>query len=145
MKKFLALLLIAIVACSTVSVIEEEEEFDFEKLPDWVKKGWSTLLSTFKKVVQYLKDNGLWEPLVNLLKDSGKVAAKELCLKVYDQEFCDELLGSLVKKAENGEVVLKSIFGWIRKAFKSVKSFFQRHKAIFQWVWNGVKLVKKFI
>ena len=100
MKKFLAILLIAIVACSTVSVVEEEE-FDFEKLPDWVKKGWSTLLKTFKKVVQFLKDSGLWEPLVKLLKESGKVAAKELCLKVYDEEFCDELLGSLVKKTEN--------------------------------------------
>ena len=109
MKKFLAILLIAIVACSTVSVVEEEE-FDLEKLPDWVKKGWSTLLKTFEKVVKFLKESGLWDPLVKLLKDVGKVAAKELCLKVYDEEFCEELIGGLVKKVENGEIVLKSIW-----------------------------------
>ena len=119
MKKFLAILLIAIVACSTVSVVEEEE-FDLEKLPDWVKKGWSTLLKTFKKVVQFLKDNGLWDPLVKLLKESGKVAAKELCLKVYDEEFCDELLGSLLKKAENGEVELKSLRSWFKNFIKNI-------------------------
>ena len=125
MKKFLAILLIAIVACSTVSVVEEEE-FDLEKLPDWIKKGWSTLLKTFKKVVQFLKDNGLWDPLVKLLKESGKVAAKELCLKVYDEEFCDELLGSLLKKVEDGEVVLKSLGSWIKNAYERVKINNQR-------------------
>ena len=106
MKKFLAILLIAIVACSTVSAVEEQK-FDLEKLPDWVKKGWSTLLKTFKKVFEFLKESGVWDPLVKLLKETGLVVPKELCLKVYDEEFCDELLGSLVKKTENGEVVLK--------------------------------------
>ena len=129
MKKFLAILLIAIVACSTVSVVEEEE-FDLEKLPDWVKKGWSTLLKTFKKVVQFLKDNGLWDPLVELLKDAGKVAAKGLCLKVYDEEFCDELLGSLLKKVEDGEVVLKSIWSWFGKMFNKLIQYFVSHKEV---------------
>ena len=108
MKKFLAILLIAIVACSNVSVVEEEE-FDLEKLPEWIKKGWSTLLKTFKKVVEFLKESGLWDPLVKLLKDKGLETAKKLCLKVYDEEFCDELVGSLVKKVEDGEVVLNSM------------------------------------
>ena len=108
MKKFLAILLIAIVACSTASVIEEKE-IDLEKLPDWVVKGWSKILETFKKVVEFLKENGLWDQIVSLLKDAGKVAAKKLCLKVYDEEFCDELIGSLLDKEKNGEVVLKDV------------------------------------
>ena len=140
MKKFLAILLIAIVACSTVSVVEEEE-FDLEKLPDWVKKGWSTLLKTFKKVVQFLKDNGLWDPLVKLLKESGKVAAKELCLKVYDEEFCDELLGSLVKKTENGEVVLKGLFKWGKKIFNKIKNFYQKHKKLIDAIIGVGKII----
>ena len=138
MKKILAILLIAIVACSTASVVEEEE-FDLEKLPDWVKKGWSTLLKTFKKVVQFLKDNGLWDPLVKLLKESGKVAAKELCLKVYDEEFCDELLGSLVKKSEDGEVVLKSFWSWLGNLFTKIKNFYYENKAIIDGVIKGVQ------
>ena len=108
MKKFLAILLIAIVACSTASVIEEKE-IDLEKLPDWVVKGWSKILETFKKVVEFLKETGLWDQIVSLLKDAGKVAAKKLCLKVYDEEFCDELIGSLLDKEKNGEVVLKDV------------------------------------
>ena len=140
MKKILAILLIALVACSTASVVEEEE-FDLEKLPDWVKKGWSTLLKTFKKVVQFLKDNGLWDPLVKLLKESGKVAAKELCLKVYDEEFCDELLGSLVKKTENGEVVLKGFFKWAKKIFNKVKSFYQKHKKLIDGIIGVGKII----
>ena len=115
MKKFLAILLIAIVACSTVSVVEEEE-FDLEKLPEWIKKGWSTILKTFKKVVEFLKESGLWDPLVKLLKDKGLPTAKGLCLKVYDEEFCDELVGSLVKKVEDGEVVLKGLLKKIKLA-----------------------------
>ena len=119
MKKLLAILLIAIVACSTASAAEEEE-FGLDRLLDGFKNGWSTLLKTFKKVVQFLKDNGLWDPLVELLKDAGKVAAKGLCLKVYDEEFCDELLGSLLKKVEDGEVVLKSFWSWLKTALEIV-------------------------
>ena len=112
MKKFLAILLIAIVACSTASVIEEKE-IDLEKLPDWIVKGWSKILETFKKVVEFLKENGLWDQIVSLLKDAGKVAAEKLCLKVYDKEFCDELISSLLNKEKKGEIVLKNIGGVI--------------------------------
>ena len=130
MKKFLAILLIAIVACSTVSVVEEDE-FNLEKLPEWIKKGWSTILKTFEKVVKFLKESGLWDPLVALLKDVGKVAAKGLCLKVYDEEFCEELLGSLLKKVENGEVRLNLPVSdpfWMKRIID----------AILQW-WNNRK------
>ena len=45
MKKLLAILLIAIVACSTASAAEEEE-FGLDRLLDGFKNGWSTLLKT---------------------------------------------------------------------------------------------------
>ena len=110
MKKFLAILLIAIVACSTVSVGEEGKKFNLDKLPDWIKKNLSTLLKAFEKVVKFLRDSGLWDPIVKFLKEAGLVVPKELCLKVFDEEFCDELVGSPLKKSEDGEVVLK--FPW---------------------------------
>ena len=116
MKKLLAILLIAIVACSTASVVEEKK-FD---LPEWVNKVWSKLLKAFKKVVEYLKENGLLDPIVKLLKGIGLVVPKELCLKVYDGEFCDELLGGLFKEPEDGEVVLKSFWSWVKTALEIV-------------------------
>ena len=115
MKKFLAILLIAIVACSTVSVVDEG------KLPEDVKNALSTVLKTLKKVVQFLKNSGYLDPVVKFLKSTGLVVPKELCLKVFDEESCDELFGSLLQKSEDGELVLNSK---IRIALKVIKYAF---------------------
>ena len=103
MKKFLAILLIAIVACSSVSVVEEEE-YELE-LPSWLKKGWSKVKEYIKKVIIMLKGSGYWDLIVDYLKTKGKEYAKKFCLKWYDEEFCDELIGDFLNKA--GEVILK--------------------------------------
>ena len=80
MKKFLAILLIAIVACSNVSVVEEEE-FDLEKIT-----------GTVKEVVAWLKKNGLWDPLMNTLKTAGKVAAFAFCTRYAPANVCSLIL-----------------------------------------------------
>ena len=80
MKKFLAILLIAIVACSNVSVVEEEE-FDLEKIT-----------GTVKEVVAWLKKNGLWDPLMNTLKTAGKVAAFAFCTRYADASLCQTIV-----------------------------------------------------
>ena len=97
MKKFLVILLIAIVACSSVSVVEEEE-FDLE-LPNWLKNGWSKVKEYVKKVIIMLKGSGYWDLIVDYLKTKGKEYAKKFCLKWYDEEFCDELIGDFLNKA----------------------------------------------
>ena len=109
MKKFLVILLIAVVACSTISVADQE--VDLQKVPDWIKNGWAKLKSAFKKVVTFLKDNGLWDPLVKVFAQYGKKFAKDMCMKAYDDEkFCDELVNQALPKVDaNGEVQLKSI------------------------------------
>ena len=109
MKKFLVILLIAVVACSTISVADQE--VDLQKVPDWIKNGWAKLKSAFKKVVTFLKENGLWDPLVKVFAQYGKKFAKDMCMKAYDDEkFCDELVNQALPKVdENGEVQLKSI------------------------------------
>ena len=53
MKKFLAILLIAIVACTTEPAVEEKV-FDFKAL--------------FQKAVELLKSTDLWEKAMNLLQ-----------------------------------------------------------------------------
>ena len=100
MKKFLAILLIAIVACSTVPE---------ENLPETIKNRLDKLLKSFKKAVEALKDSGLLSKIGEFLKSLGLVVPKELCLKVFDEELCDEFLGNLPQK--DGEVVLK--FPWV--------------------------------
>ena len=109
MKKFLVILLIAVVACSTISVADQE--VDLQKVPDWIKNGWAKLKSAFKKVVTFLKENGLWDPLVKVFAQYGKKFAKDMCMKAYDDEkFCDELVNQALPKVDaNGEVQLKSI------------------------------------
>ena len=101
MKKFLAILLIAIVACSTASVIEEKE-IDLEKLPAWIKKGWSKVLDSFKKVFQLLKQSGIWDRILSILKSAGRSAAQSLCLKLFDLELCDELINGVFIKIVKG-------------------------------------------
>ena len=77
MKKFLAILLIAIVACSEVSVIEEEE-FDLESF-----KG------AIQNAIAWLKNHGLWDPILNLLKTAGKAAAYALCTNYVKSNVCN--------------------------------------------------------
>ena len=70
MKKFLAILLIAIIACETVEQKELEEA---------LKNVWDLL----KK----LKAEGKLDPIINALKTAGKIAAEALCC-TYAPEFC---------------------------------------------------------
>ena len=144
MKKFLAILLIAIIACSTASVVEEEE-FELEQLPDWLKNGWSTLLNVAKKVVQFLKDQGLWDQVATLLKNV-LVKVEELCPKVLDEELCGVLVGGLVKTTENGEVVLKGLFSWVGRVFRGVRDFFRKHRKIIRIITAvGKTLIKRWV
>ena len=137
MKKFLAILLIAIVACSTVSADEEGKKFDLEKLPENIKNALNTISKPFKKIFQFLKNSGFWDPIANFLKTTGLVVPKELCLKVFDEEFCDELLSGLLQKAGDGEVVLK--FPWVVviagvKYFVEAVSFAEAVLTVLRWL-----------
>ena len=70
------------------------------------------------KIFQFLKNSGFWDSIANFLKTTGLVVPKELCLKVYDEEFCDELLSGLLQKAGDGEVVLKD---WAKYVIKAIE------------------------
>ena len=83
MKKFLAFLLIAIVACTTV------EDLTFES---W----WSKIKDLFKKAVNWLKENGYYELIKSTLINLGKQAAILLCKKWFDQETCESVINGLL-------------------------------------------------
>ena len=68
----------------------------FKKLGDVVKKG-----------IAWLKQNGLWDPIVGQLKELGGRYGNEICEKVLPAEVCapavDFALNSVLKTEEEGE------------------------------------------
>ena len=74
MKKILFVLLIAIIA--TMPLPEPEDPI-LESI-DW-KAAWAKVKKVFKDAVQWLKDNDLYEPLINLIKKYGREAGLNFC------------------------------------------------------------------
>ena len=105
MKKFLAILLIAIVVCTTEPAVEEEV-FDFKAL--------------VKKAVELLKEYGLWDPLVALLKNFGLNVPfvdenGEPQLKIPIPKSFIKVIGNLIVQVifyvvfEGGKYVIKQV------------------------------------
>ena len=92
MNKFLIILLIAIVATTTVPAFDDLEGFwgDFwEKVKEFIKK----LPGYLKKVYQWLKDNGYWDQLVELVKKYGIPKGIEICTQYLKKEdLCTDLI-----------------------------------------------------
>ncbi len=82
MKQFLAFLLIAIVACTTVEDMT---------LQNWI----DTLKELFNKGVQWLKDHGVYDQVVQALRTLGKQAAIEVCCNWLDRTICEAVLSFL--------------------------------------------------
>ena len=82
MKKFLVLLLIAIIACKTAEEIEIEEE---------LIKSAQDLYNKLKKI------SGAIDAIKRALKNSGKAAAKSLCCTYVPSmcSFCGTVLNML--------------------------------------------------
>ena len=81
MKKFLAILLIAIIACTTV-----EQEQAFQGFIDKVKELYNKL-----------KEMGVIDALVNALRTYGKPIAKKICCEKLPDwcSLCDAVIDML--------------------------------------------------
>ena len=95
MKKLLFLVLIAIAFCTTT---EEENQLD-EVLDMLIKlPTWEEVKNFFKKAIKWLKDNELWDPLVNLVKKGLREAAMNLCMKtIKDENDCKSIVDFVIK------------------------------------------------
>ena len=86
MKKFLAILLIAIVACETV------DNFDLEglwkKIKNAVKSAWDKLSGAVKKAINWLKDKGIYDLVKSKLIQLGKAAATTFCSAYLSPAVC---------------------------------------------------------
>ena len=97
MKRFLLILLVAVAA--SVSV-----DFDGTELQGWWKKFWGKvwnfikdLPKKLKQLVNWLKEQGLWGKLVDLVEKYGVPKAVEFCQqKVHLGGLCQKLIDKLI-------------------------------------------------
>ena len=86
MKKFLAFLLIAIVACEAVEDVDLEGLW--KKIKKAVKSAWDKLSGAVKKAVNWLKDKGIYDLVKDKLIQLGKVAATTFCSAYLSPAVC---------------------------------------------------------
>ena len=89
MKKFLAFLLIAIVACQVVDDIELKGFLNFPNSPG--KQKAKEIIKAF----YWLYDHGMIDKLKALLDDPGKDAAIALCSTYLERNICEIILKDL--------------------------------------------------
>ena len=82
MKKFLLILLIALVASSTITLDTEDLNSIWDTLKDWADKIGDfvkKLTGKLKDAYNWLKDNGYWDLLIEYIKEYGKPYATAAC------------------------------------------------------------------
>ena len=101
MKKFLAVLLIAIVSCETVQDLDLESWWTKirDKVVNTVKSVWDTLRDVVKSAVNWLKENGYFDLLKNKIIEMGKTAATAWCSNYVSAELCSNAVEGVVKLA----------------------------------------------
>ena len=96
MKKFLLILLIALVASTTVQL----ETGDLNGIADWIQKIAAFIASLWGKLrdlYNWLKENGYWDQIIDLVKKYGKPAAVNLCASVFgDEGVCSDFIDLLL-------------------------------------------------
>ena len=86
MKKFLAIFLIAIVACEAVEDLDLEGLW--KKIKKAVKSAWDKLSGAVKKAVNWLKDKGIYDLVKDKLVQLGKAAATTFCSAYLSPAVC---------------------------------------------------------
>ena len=91
MKKFLFVLLVAVIASAAV------EDVTVEGWWDDVVEAFKKIIEKVKGVIQWLKDNGYWDKLIELLKKYGKPKAIEFCVSlIHKEELCTDIVTILL-------------------------------------------------
>ena len=101
MKKILAILLIAIVACETIQEIDLESWWTDirDKVEDAVKDAWDKLSDAVKKGIDYLKEKGIYDLLKDKVIQAGKAAAIAFCTPYLGPAICASAVDYLAKLA----------------------------------------------
>ena len=114
MRKLVAILLIAVIACVEVDTTPKEEVSDFNELLDlldldansvelgWLKKIFKKVGNFFKGIwngikgtVQWLKDKGIWDQLVSLAKTGARIGVTSLCSAYLSPAVCGPVVNAV--------------------------------------------------
>ena len=111
MRKLLAILLIATIACNglveTIESFNEDMIFDYFELDkeavelnifSKIGKVFKNVWSKVKGVVKWLKKKGLWSKIVSIAKTVGKIAAKQFCEKYAKTSKCSDIVDKFLNK-----------------------------------------------
>ena len=96
MKKFLLVLLIAVIACNDVVETIDLDDVElniFTAIGNFFKGLWEKV----KGVVNKLKSWGVWDAIVKAAKTVGKLAAKALCNKYDSSGKCGDIVDKFIK------------------------------------------------
>ena len=101
MKKFLAILLLAVISCTLVDelraggVIIGQDDVNLEALPDFLKRVWekiksiwSSIPAKIKQVITFLKEHGYWDTLIDMIKKYGVKYGTDFCDNYLDHDLC---------------------------------------------------------
>ena len=101
MKKILAILLIAIVACETIQEIDLESWWTDirDKVEDAVKDAWDKLTEAVKKAVNWLKEKGIYDLVKDKVIQLGKAAAIAFCTPYLGPAICASAVDYLAQLA----------------------------------------------
>ncbi len=110
MRKLIIILLIAVIASAEVDNTPKEKVSDFNELLDLLdldansvelsvkdlfsnffdkaKRFFGKLWDRVKDGVQWLKEKGIWDQLVEYAKSGSKYAVSKLCDKYFDTSIC---------------------------------------------------------
>ena len=118
MRKLIAILLIAVIACVEVDNTPKEEVSDFNELLDlldldansvelifgWLKGFFKKIKGVFGKVwkvvkgpVKWLKKKGIWDQLISLAKTASKSAVTSLCSEHFSDSICKPVVEGVYK------------------------------------------------
>ena len=114
MRKLVAILLIAVIACVEVDTTPKEEVSDFNELLDlldldansvelgWLKKIFKKVGNFFKGIwngikgtVKWLKDKGIWDTLVSLAKTGARIGVTSLCSVYLSPAVCGPVVNAV--------------------------------------------------
>ncbi len=88
MKKFLVILLIAVIACETV-----QQDIELES---WLGDIWDKITGAAKQAWDWLTSSGVMEQIKSALWSAGKAAAIALCSTYFTPAVCSTVIGLLL-------------------------------------------------
>ncbi len=95
-KLFFLFLIITISSCNSIKdfTFEDLNDISLEGLnPTIIKEIWQKIKDIYDKAVKFLKDNGLYEPIINLIKAKGREIAINFCIsQSIPKETCESII-----------------------------------------------------